>query len=267
MRVLISLVPSKESKELLNKPNPSTFQSDLYSAIYNLNEGYYKNLLFLVEESKFTKVKRFFKNALQYLLPESDKFIRISFKINQLNAYHCRTIWRYAKKDEVFNHSKFLMKDLKSKYPIAPHVEAILKDEEKYKWFFDHKTPEHMMRYLDNSTKVRFKEGFYRPGRIVGMTTVFAEESIENMKKAKQSVEDSKLWLDKQEDLDKDKKEQLYMQLTVYYRAILYLYGLQLTNLTTTIETMLHEVRDEKLKQNMFNDDYDYIKNFMKDLI
>jgi len=69
------------------------------------------------------------------------------------------------------------------------------------------------------------------------------------------------------EDLDKDKKEQLYMQLTVYYRAILYLYGLQLTNLTTTIETMLHEVRDEKLKQNMFNDEYDYIKNFMKDLI
>jgi hypothetical protein len=159
------------------------------------------------------------------------------------------------------------MKDLKSKYPILPSIETILKDESKYKWFFYHKTPEHMMRYLDNSTKVRFKEGFYRPGRIVGMTTIFAEESIENMKKAKESVESNKLWLDKQEDLDKDKKEQLYMQLTVYYRAILYLYGLQLTNLTTTIETIMAEVDDVELKKHMFSDDYDYITNFMKDLL
>lgn len=266
---MIKLVPSNESKEVLTNSvsNRTIFTNDLYSCIYSLNESFYKNLLLLTEESKFTKIRKYFSKALDLLIPESSKFMKISMKINHLNAYHARTIYRYTKKNDIFANSVFLVKDIKTNYLSLPSTKSFVNEKNKRVWFLTYRTPEDMMKYIDDNTKIRFKEGFYKPARIVAIIKVFSDEAMDNLLKAKKDIEEKKVYLDKNKSIDENHKELLYMQLTVYYRAILYLYGMQLTDITNTIDDIFDHIDDDDIKKHTFDDDYEYVKNFMNNLI
>ena len=297
---MISLVPQSK---LENQVTISNIQTDsrLYDSIYSINEAFYQTLL------ENSNSKSSFRKALELLIPNSLRFLTLSSKSKYIIAIKARTISRYCKKDIVFSKRKYLLRDTHVKFlpelydnpfskPLRKQLNNLSQGETSTSmpdWILKNRTLEKMNKFILSQSPIRFNEGFYTTLKILEYIKTFSDESIPNLKNCKHQVQDEKKELEKiSEDFSNYKKsigkitqdslqykaiqeyeallELAFMQLSMYYRSIMYLYGNEITNIMNLVDTMYEDIGDDSIKSHNFDDTYEYQVEFMdviKDLM
>ena len=281
----------------------------MYQLLYNLNESYYSFLL----ESKDSKSQ--FKRAIEWLIPNSLRFLTLATKSRHMIGIKARTIDRYCKKDNIFAHRTYLMDSIKVDLihlpsGISKTLENRLEELKKMgndsdrigfliksktyaiddipKWFIENKTLSSMNQYLDGNSPVLFSKGMYTVKDILPRIKTFVDSGLKYLEETKKIVDNERRALDKVKAEYKEYSkvntqnakslelalqyfeaglESVYMQLGIYYRSVLYLYGKYLTDIQQLVDIIYSDINDDEIKTHNFDELYDDIKEFRKSLI
>lgn len=155
-------------------------------------------------------------------------------------------------------------------------------------WFTKYTTVEKMSEYLFDNTPGFIYEGFYKVEELVPLIKKFSVWAYNYYKDINQKIKKEKLHLDylmkdiqlaeeraikdahtmedkkKTKDLFKQYKsnvELIYLQLGVYMRSVMRIYGKALTEMSSVIQTVFEDIDDPKLKSMQFANDIDLIKD------
>ena len=305
---MISLHPTGQPNRFVNISSVTT-DNHMYQMLYELNESYYS----ILTEAKDSKSQ--FKRAIEWLIPNSLRFLTLATKSRHMIGIKARTIDRYCKKDVVFAHRTYLMDSVKVNLIHLPSdISKILEnrlDELKKmrndadrlgfliksktyaiddlpKWFIENKTLSSMNQYLDGNSPVLFSKGMYTTKDILPRIKTFVDSGLQYLEETKKIVDNEKKGLDKVKAEFKEYSkvntenakslelalqyfdagiESVYMQLGLYYRSVMYLYGKYLTDIQRLVDIIYEDINDDKIKSHNFDDLYDDIKGFTKSLI
>ena len=160
-------------------------------------------------------------------------------------------------------------------------------------WFLRYKTPESMGTFLDHQTRLCIPEGFYRAKKLIPMIKHFSQDSVAYISEIKEDINYQKKELDKlvqKTHMMKSKvmthisKEYIhntevlfkkyesvielaYLQLSVYQRSLIFLYGKSANNITNAVHSMFDEIPNEHIKIDSIKNHDDIIQNMKKELI
>lgn len=305
---MISLNPTENVDNFINISTVS-IDNNLYQLLYEVNQSYYEILL----ENSSSKSQ--FRKALEWLIPNSLKFITLAAKSRHMIGIKARTIDRYCKKDIVFGYRKYLIEDIKIRLiPLPNNLTGYLKnrldeikkmrnDDDRLSiliksksfgtdgiphWFTENRTISSMNKYLDGNSPVVFHGGLYKAKEITPRIKTFVDEGLKFLEDTKKEIEAERKNLDKvKEEFNDYKKvntegskylgdalkyyeaglELVYMQLGLYYRSVMYLYGKYLTDIQKVVDIIYEDINDKDIKSHNYDETYDDIKKFTKDLI
>lgn len=189
--------------------------------------------------------------------------------------------------------------DINKKMNVLDQIKLAINDKKLYKkvntklffigqlplWFSQHQTPEDMGQYLLNNTPGFIYEGFYDVNEIIVLIKKFSSKALnyymalmDRIKKEKNHldwlVED--IQIAKKKLLQQNNKQQatelfkmyeacidlIYMQLSVYQRAVIMIYGKAMSEMGDLIQTIYDDINDPDIKNYAFSDEIDLEKDF-----
>jgi hypothetical protein len=261
----------------------------LYDVLYSINEDFYINLLSATKQSFSESGKPAMRSALEWLIPASMRFLNYISKNSKLLDIEMRSIQRAIKRDKThtYEHRVYYIRNIKYKVPLPPDMYNFLpslQDINKYNgkdlttlfaiptWFTKYRTPETMSKYLEDNTKISIPEGSYQIKEILPHILKYAKESSVYFTKLRDKVIEEKNRLDKiknknASDVRGKCIEFMYMQLSVYHRSAMTVYGKSITELGNLIHSMFEDIDSESIKLHSFDNHFELIKKFNKELV
>ena len=187
-----------------------------------------------------------------------------------------------------------LPSDIYKKMNILDQIKLAINDKKVYKkvntklffigqlplWFTTYQTPEDMSQYLLNNTPGFIYEGVYNVNEIIELIKKFSSKALKYYMALMDKIRKEKDHLDwliediqlaKKKLLQQNNKQRalelfkmydacidlIYMQLSIYQRAIIMIYGRAMSEMGDLIQTIYDDINDPEIKSYLFADEID----------
>ena len=193
-----------------------------------------------------------------------------------------------------------LPNDIYKSLDVVDKVESALYDDDSYKrmctkiyfvsllpmWFTKNTTLDSMSKYLDKESEPLIREGSYQVKKLIVLIAQYIQDSREFSHNTEEAIKREKRQLDLLLDKVKSKRQSLYknantnlkskinvlfdlyesiidlvyMQLSIYQRSVMNLYGKYITEIGNVVHDMFDDI-DPQVKISLFGNE-DFIKQY-----